>query len=297
MSFVPVDSRADSTLAGLSPALQQRYECLRSLLAELGSALVTFSGGVDSTLLLRVAHQVLGRRCAALLALSPSLPDRECREALALAEAMGARLITVETDELSREAYARNEPDRCYHCKGVLLERAAAVAGREGFAHVLMGTNADDLGDHRPGHRAAREQGARHPLLEVGLTKADVRALSRHLALPTWDKPEMACLASRIPYGTRITAGRLGQVERLEAFLKEWGFAQVRVRHHGELARIEVLPEQIAALAAADVRGAVAAAAREAGFGRASVDLEGYRRGSMNEGQVLQKDLQEDLQE
>ncbi len=273
--------------------LEAKYQRLQRLLSELRSALVTFSGGVDSTLVLRVAHDVLGPRCAALIAESASLPSRERAEARALAQRIGARLIAVQTDELERDAYARNEPDRCYHCKTALMEQATAVAEREGFDHVLLGTNADDLGDHRPGHRAAQEHRARHPLLEAGLTKADVRALSHALGLPTWDKPEMACLASRIPYGYRVTRVRLGQVEQLEDFLKDHGFPQVRVRHHGSIARIEVPPEMLPELVRPATREAVTEAGLSAGFQYVSVDLRGYRRGAMNEGRGLPTGAQE----
>lgn len=273
-----------SDLSPLRPQLQSRYERLRLILQDMRSALVAFSGGVDSTLLLRVAHDTLADRAAAMLSLSPSLPAAERAEAEDLAAAMGVRLLSVETHELGVEAYARNGDDRCYHCKLTLLEAAQRVAEREGYAHVLLGTNADDLGDHRPGHRAAQERGARHPLLEAGLTKKDVRRLSRHLSLPTWDKAEMACLASRIPYGTRITAGRLRQVETLEAALHQAGFSQVRVRHHGAVARIEVAPHRVPDLLSPRVREIALAAGRDAGFRHVTVDLAGYRRGALNEG-------------
>jgi uncharacterized protein len=271
-------------LASLSPELALKHDRLARILRELDRVLVTFSGGVDSTLLLRVARDVLGDRCAALLSTTASLPARERAEAVALARTLGARLLEVETDELDREAYVRNDTDRCYHCKSALLDTALAVAAREGFAHVLLGTNADDLSDHRPGHRAATERGARAPLLEAGLGKAEVRQLSRALGLPTADKPELACLASRIPYGSPVTRQGLAMVESMEDRLRTLGFDQVRVRHHGTVARIEVAPDRLADLLDPGVRESLVAHGKAAGFQYVAVDLVGYRRGSMNEG-------------
>jgi uncharacterized protein len=270
--------------ATLTPDLAAKLDRVQRILGDLGSALVTYSGGVDSTLLLRLAHDVLGPRAVGLISTSASLPARERAEAEAWAGGQGIRLIAIETRELDQEAYARNDTERCYHCKAALLDQALAVAAREGLAHVLLGTNADDLSDHRPGHRAATERGARAPLLEAGLGKAEVRLLSRALGLPTAEKPEMACLASRIPYGSRVTREWLSMVERLEDGLRGLGFDQVRVRHHGTVARIEIAPERLPELVAPGVREAVVAQGKAAGFQYVAVDLMGYRRGALNEG-------------
>jgi pyridinium-3,5-biscarboxylic acid mononucleotide sulfurtransferase len=250
---------------------------LRAVVADLRSVAVGLSGGVDSSLLAAVCHEVLDEQALAVIADSPSLPRRELDEAVEVARAIGIGYVIVDPGEIDDPRYASNPSDRCFFCKDALFVAMSAVAGERGLAALAYGENLDDDGDHRPGRRAAREHRVRAPLREAGLRKSDVRELARQRRLPVWDKPEFACLASRIPHGTPVTAERLGQVERAEDGLAALGFRQVRVRHHGELARIEVPREQLEAVAAA--ADAVVEAVRGAGFAHATLDLAGYRRG------------------
>ncbi len=261
--------------------MSDAYDRLLEVIRPLGSALVAFSGGVDSTFLLKAAHDALGERCLAVTALSDTYTPGEAEESARIAALTGARQRFVHTAEFNDPFFIRNDRDRCYHCKRELMTALRKIAEEEGLAFIIDGTNASDLSDHRPGLRAAAEAGVRHPLVEAGLSKDDVRALSKELGLPGWDRPSNACLASRIPYGTQITPNLLRQVAEAEAFLKGLGLVTVRVRAHGIVARIETDAEGMETVMAH--RQEIVAALRAAGFVHVAVDLAGYRTGSLNE--------------
>jgi pyridinium-3,5-biscarboxylic acid mononucleotide sulfurtransferase len=264
----------------------EKHGRLRAALAEMGSVVVAFSAGVDSTVVLKVALDVLGRdRVLAATGVSPSLARRELESVKDLAALMDAPLELVGTDEVNDPNYAANPANRCYHCKTELYTRLTGLAKARGMAAVVNGVNADDVGDWRPGLKAASEWAVRAPLLEAGLTKADVRALAKDLGLPNWSKPALACLSSRVPYGTPVTVGVLSQIERAEAFLYERGFANFRVRHHQRVARIEASPADMARLMGDEgLRGDVVSAFKELGYTYIALDLQGFRSGSGNEG-------------
>jgi len=253
---------------------------LQDLLKGLNSVLIAFSGGVDSTFLLKVAHDVLGDKVLAVIAESPTFPESEVRFAVAFCETLGVRWQTVKTNEFSDENFLQNSKDRCYFCKKELFSRLKEIAAQIGLAYVLDGSNHDDKSDYRPGNRAKCELGIRSPLMEVGLSKQEIRELSKDMGLPTWDKPSYACLSSRIPYGTRITEGILRKVEEGEGFLRSLGFKQLRVRHHDSIVRIEVDKDSIGQ--AMRMMDKISKKFEELGYTYVTLDLKGYRTGSMN---------------
>ncbi len=271
-------------MSNLNPMLQIKYDRLRMILAEMGDLIIGMSGGVDSVLLANVAHEVLGDRALAITADSPSLPRRELRAAEELAQQIGIRHRVIKTEEVSDPRYAANPVNRCYFCKTELFTRLDHLAAELGFRWLAYGENLDDSGDHRPGSLAAREHGVRAPLKEAEFSKADIRELAQHLGLPVWDKPAFACLGSRFPYGSEITPDKLAQVEAAEELLWELGFRQYRVRHHDDIARIEVPSDQMADLLAHAER--VVAEFQQLGYKYVAMDLAGYQRGGMNIGVV-----------
>jgi len=267
----------------LGSEVEQKIARLRGLLAELHKVLVCFSGGVDSSYLLAEAVGVLGENTVAFTAVSPSLPSEEGSEARRLAKQLGARHLLVETHELDDSRYAANPINRCYFCKSEVYSAALQQASESGLGQVLDGFNVDDRGDFRPGRRAARELGVRSPLDELGFNKSDIREAAFSIDLPVWDKPALACLSSRFPYGTEITPERLSRVGRSERFIKELGFRILRVRFHGDTAKIEVALEELPRLLEPEVREKVERGLRAEGFDYVTIDPAGYREGSLNQ--------------
>ena len=263
--------------------MDPKLDRLNGLLRQTNGVLVAFSAGVDSTFLLKVAHMVLGERAVALTASSPTAPPGELEAAKAFVVNLGCRHVIVNSHELANPSFHQNPVNRCFFCKDELYRICREQADRLGIGGIVDGTNLDDLRDHRPGLKAAKEWGVRHPLVEAEMTKGDIRRHSRELGLPTWDKPSSPCLSSRFPYGTEINLERLKQIGTCELFMKELRFREFRVRYHGDLARIEVAPNEFDRLFERETREAISRKFKEVGFSYVSLDLQGYRTGSLNE--------------
>jgi len=276
-----------TVIAEPAEMLRAREAALYERLATLPSLIVAYSGGVDSAFLAWAATRALGDRALSVTAESASYPERHRAMALAIARDFGLRHEIVRTTEIEQPAYRANNPDRCYHCKHELYTRLTSLASARGIAAVADGSNADDRGDYRPGRRAAREFGVISPLDEVGLTKDDIRALSREAGLPTWDEPASACLSSRIPYYSEVSEEKLRTIEQAEDALRDLGFRVLRVRHHGDVARIELAKDEMRRLFEEDRHARADAALRALGFKYVAIDLKGYRLGSLNEGLTL----------
>jgi pyridinium-3,5-biscarboxylic acid mononucleotide sulfurtransferase len=283
MPHTPSVDRPLEVPDALDEETREKYQRLQDILREMESVLVAYSGGVDSALLLKVAHDVLGERAMGAIAASPAYADEETQEAIAVARQMGTPLLTLETHELEDERYLVNDVNRCYFCKTELFSRLEPLAKQHQLRYIAYGVNRDDDGDFRPGQRAAREFGVRGPLKEAGMGKREIRAVAKLLGVPVWDKPAMACFSSRIPYGSRVDLASLNMIYRAEKALRELGFRQVRVRHHDTIARIEVERSELPRLVDEQISRQVTRALRDIGYLYVTVDLQGYRTGSLNE--------------
>ncbi len=272
-----------ATQTEVTRTIEEKMDALKSILADMGSVIVAYSGGADSAFLAATAHEVLRDRTLAVTAKSPSLAPSELREAVELANRLGLNHRVIETHEVEREDYAANNPNRCFFCKDELYTYLSSYAEGEGYNAIANGTNTDDLGDFRPGLNAAKQYGVRSPMVEAGLAKSEIRELSKDMDLPTWDKPAQACLSSRIPYGSMVTVEALTRIAQAEEYLHDIGIRQLRVRHHDNIARIEVEPQDFITLTDESVREQVVQKFREIGYSYVTLDLQGFRSGSMNE--------------
>ncbi|MBF0217089.1 MAG: ATP-dependent sacrificial sulfur transferase LarE [Candidatus Omnitrophica bacterium] len=260
-----------------------KLDKLKTILQEMKSVLIAYSGGVDSTFLMRVAKDVLGEKVLAVTAASETYPEKEVKNAAISARKAGVKHLVIRTEELMDEKFSSNPPDRCYHCKRELFVKLSRISAERGIANIITGTNLDDMSDYRPGTKAAEEAGIRSPLKEAGLSKAEIRSLSKEMGLDSWDKPAYPCLSTRFPYGAKITGSELSKVARAEEFLTDMGLGEFRVRVHGDIARIEVPPGDMAVFLDEDKAGKVVGEFKKIGYNYVTLDLEGYRTGSMNE--------------